>query len=79
MAERRASLYRQYGEPLEADHWGQHVAIQPDGKTIVDSDYELLVSRSRAEFGHGSMIYKVGGKNDGLAVKPMEIILRHHD
>ena len=79
MAERRASLYRQYGKPLEAKHWGKHVAIQPGGKIIVDDDYDVLVGRARAELGQGSMIFKVGGKNDGMAVKPMELILRHRD
>ena len=79
MAERRANLYRRYGEPLEAKHWGKHVAIQPDGKVIIDGDYDVLVDRARAEFGQGSMIFKVGGKNNGVAVKPMELILRHHD
>ena len=28
-------LYERYGKPLEAEHWGEFVAISPDGRTIL--------------------------------------------
>jgi hypothetical protein len=28
-------LYELYGKPLEAEHWGEFVAISPDGRTLL--------------------------------------------
>ena len=78
-AEWRAGLYAQYGQPLEPEHWGQYVAIQPDGATIVAGDYDALTVRARHELGLGSIIFKIGQANGATAVKPLEMILRYYD
>ena len=32
-------LYDQYAKPLEAEHWGEFIAIHPeDGRTLMDAD-----------------------------------------
>lgn len=74
-AARRAKLYEQHGKPLEQDHWWKYVAIQPDGKTIVEDDYDVLVAQARVELGKGSYIFRLGGNNSGTSVKPMELVL----
>lgn len=56
-------LYEQYGKPLEAEHWGEYVAIHQDGSTIVDHHLDVLTQRARAEFGETpTLITKVGGR-----------------
>ena len=79
VAERRVSLYEQYGKPLEPEYRGMYVAIQPDGATIIEKDYDALYARARSELGKGSIIFKVGEKNKATRVKPLELILRYHD
>ena len=46
-AEQRAELYAQHGKSLEKEHRREFVAIQPDGKIIVDRD--ALIERARIE------------------------------
>ena len=31
-------LYEQYGKPLEAEHWGEFIAISPDGRTLLGTE-----------------------------------------
>ena len=78
-AEGRAGLYARYGKPLEAEHWGQYAAIQPDGATIVAGDYDALAARARRELGRGSIIFKIGVANGPTAAKPRQMILRCYD
>ena len=78
-AARRAKLYEQHGKPLEQEHWWKYVAIQPDGKTIVEDDYDVLVAQAKVELGKGSYIFRLGGHNSGTSVKPMELILVSYD
>ena len=58
-------LYEQYGQPLELDHWGEYVAIFPDGKTIVGADLMDVSSRALDQFGRGSFVFKVGERAVG--------------
>lgn len=78
-AERRAGLYARYGQPLEPEHRGRYVAIQPDGATMVADDHDALAVRARRELGRGSIIFKVGDANGATAVKPLQMILRCYD
>ena len=79
VAERRAGLYARYGKCLEPEYWGQYVAIQPNGATILEKDFDSLATRARNELGKGSVIFKVGGNNKATKVKPLELILHYHD
>lgn len=79
VAEHRAGIYEQYGKPLEPVHWGKYLAVHPDGATILEEDYDTLAARARNELGKGSIIFRVGGKNDGTTLKPLELILRYYD
>lgn len=61
--EQTKRLYEQYGKALEAEHWGEYVAIRQDGRTIVDHYLDELTQRARAEFGDSpTLITKVGGR-----------------
>lgn len=53
-------LYEIYGKPLEQDHWGEYVAIFPDGRFIVGPDLEEVSDRALSEFGKGSFEFKIG-------------------
>ena len=55
-------LYDHYGKPLEQDHWGEYVAIFPDGRTLVGPDLMDVSDRALAQFGRGSFVFKVGEK-----------------
>lgn len=54
------ALYEQYGKPLEAEHWGEFVAIMKDGRTLLGPTMHDVVQRSVAEFGKGGFLFKVG-------------------
>ncbi len=58
-------LYSQYGQPLEQSHWGEYVAIFPDGRTVVGPDLADVSDRALDEFGQGSFVFKVGDKSVG--------------
>ena len=63
--EQSEKLYDQYGKPLEQAHWGEYVAIFPDGKTIVGADLTEVSVRALDQFGQGSFVFKVGEKAVG--------------
>jgi len=58
-------LYAQYGKPLEQDHWGEYVAIFPDGRTVVGTSLMDVSDRALDQFGKGSFVFKVGDKAVG--------------
>ena len=56
------SLYEQYGKPLEAEHWGEYLAVHPDGRIVLDKDREAAHSRALEELGKGYFLFQVGPK-----------------
>lgn len=58
-------LYAQYGQPLEEGHWGEFVAIFPDGRTVVGADLTEVSGRALDQIGRGSFVFKVGDKAVG--------------
>ena len=56
-------LYEQYGKPLEADHWGEYLAVHPDGQYVLDTDREAAHNRALDELGKGYFLFKVGPKS----------------
>ena len=56
-------LYERYGRPLEAEHWGEYVAISREGKTVVGSNLIELAEQAVAMLGPGSFVFKVGQKS----------------
>ena len=59
------SLYKQYGKPLEQEHWGEYVAIFLDGRTLLGPDVLVVSEEALAQFGKGSFVFKVGVKAVG--------------
>jgi hypothetical protein len=53
-------LYETYGKPLEAEHWGEFVAIAPDGRTLIASTAVEAVLDAQRVFGSGNFIFKIG-------------------
>ncbi len=58
-------LYTKYGKPLESEHWGQYLAISPDGKTLLGSTLIEVAQKAKGAFGPGSFLFKVGPKAVG--------------
>ena len=58
-------LYEQYGKPLEQEHWGEYVAIFPDGRNLVGSDLMAVSDQALDRLGRGSFVFKVGEKSVG--------------
>ncbi|MBI4492414.1 MAG: hypothetical protein HY690_06435 [Chloroflexi bacterium] len=58
-------LYEQYGKPLEAQHWGEYVAISPDGRTLLGPTILEVLEKATAAFGPGTFVFKVGEKAVG--------------
>jgi hypothetical protein len=63
-------LYQRYGEPLEAAHQGEYVAIGSDGQTILGkSDVEVL-KQAIDTFGSGNFAFKrIGQRTFGRWLK----------
>ena len=53
-------LYEQYGKPFEAEHWGQFIAISPDGRILLGSDMAEVLDDALSQFGGGVHVFKVG-------------------
>ena len=58
-------LYNQYGAPLERDHWGEYVAIFPNGRTLVGQNLIDVSDEGVDQFGQGSFVFKIGEKAVG--------------
>lgn len=58
-------LYNQFGQLLEQDHWGEYVAIYPDGTTVVGAELLEVSNRAPDQFGKGGFVFKVGEKAVG--------------
>lgn len=55
-------LYEQYGKPLETDHWGEFLAVSPQGETVIAGTLLEVAQRALAAFGPGSFVFKIGDK-----------------
>ncbi len=60
--EQAESLYNQYGKPLEQKHWGEFVAIFPDGRLVIGQSRQDALERAVNKFGQGCFLFKVGDK-----------------
>lgn len=58
-------LYERYGKPLEAEHWGEFVAIFPDGRTLIGPTAGEVMRQAVQTFGPGSYVFKVGPRAVG--------------
>ena len=51
-------LYKQYVEPLEAEHRGKYIAIHLDGRTLMGEEGKSLRKQADAQLGKGSVIFR---------------------
>ena len=58
-------LYEKYGKPLEADNWGEYVAISPEGKTVLASSLLEVLRAAKAALGLGNYVFRVGERGAG--------------
>ncbi len=58
-------LYERYGRPLEAEHWGEYVAITREGKTVIGPTLIDVAEQALSSFGPGSFVFKIGEKSVG--------------
>jgi hypothetical protein len=58
-------LYERFGKPLETEHWGEFVAIFPDGQIVLGASPYEVVEKAVATIGKGSHVFKVGEKAIG--------------
>ena len=59
------ALYEKYGRPLEAEHWGEFVAIMADGRWVLGQTVAEVLDTAVAAFGPGTFVFKVGEKAVG--------------
>ncbi|MSQ14650.1 MAG: hypothetical protein EXR50_02135 [Dehalococcoidia bacterium] len=57
-ADEDVRLYERYGKPLERDHFGEYVAIGPDGELILGHDDLEVTQKASARFGSGSYAFR---------------------
>lgn len=53
-------LYDRFGTPLEAEHYGEYVAITEDGRTLVGPSPQEVMRQAVRAFGAGSYVFKLG-------------------
>jgi hypothetical protein len=58
-------LYEQYGKPLEAEHWGEFIAITTAGRTVIGPTLREVTERAEAELGLGVFVFKIGPRAVG--------------
>ena len=58
-------LYEKYGKPLEAEHWGEFVAISQDGKMVLGRTLLEVASKASDVLGRHNFVFKVGEKSVG--------------
>ena len=67
---RSDALYNKYVQPLEAEHWGEFVAVAPDGRTMVGDNPYKIDMEAWNTFGGEAVMFQVGKKG---IVKPAPI------
>jgi len=58
VVQRDDQLYELYGEPLEATHWGQFVAISLQGEIIIGPNDLEVLQQALARFGRGNFAFR---------------------
>lgn len=53
-------LYRTYGQPLEATHGGEYLAIAQDGKIVLGATLLEVAQKAAEALGPDTFIFKVG-------------------
>jgi len=53
-------LYETYAKPLEADHYGEYIAIASDGRFVLGATDVDTIVRANKEFGPGVFLFRVG-------------------
>ena len=60
------ALYEHFVKPLAAQHQGEFVAINADGRVIFDKNHINVVDQALKQFGPGTFVLlKVGSKGVG--------------
>ncbi len=58
-------LYDLYGKPFEAQHWGEYVAITPDGRTVLAPTLLEVVQQAASVLGADNHVFKIGERTVG--------------
>jgi hypothetical protein len=58
-------LYERFAKPLERDHWGEFVAIAPDGRLYLAHTMVEATEQADSAFGPGIYLFKVGERAVG--------------
>jgi hypothetical protein len=60
LTEQAIRLYDRYGKPLEREHYGEYVAIFPDGQTVLGISPHEVLDKAVDTIGPGSFVFKLG-------------------
>ena len=61
------SLYERYGNPLEAEHTGEYLAISDDGEIILGTDSLEVDLKALERFGSGRYCFRrIGYEFEGV-------------
>lgn len=55
-------LYERYAQPLEAEHWGEFIAIAEDGRILLGPSLWEVTEEALNTLGPGGFIFKIGEK-----------------
>ena len=73
VAERDERLYEKYGKPLEQERKGEYIAISTDGRTIISTNPNDVLTQAVNVFGGGNFaLTRIGHEAFGewLTIEP---------
>jgi hypothetical protein len=57
--------YELFARPLEAEHWGEYIAVYKDGRLFMGQDLTEVAIKAKSEAGKGFFLFKVGERAVG--------------
>ena len=54
------AVYDRYARPMEEEHWGEFVAVSPDGRTLLGPAARDVTLAAKEAFGTGSYVFRIG-------------------
>ena len=66
LTRRALTLYERYGQPLEAEHGGEYVAISLNGGVVLAPTLVEALRDGAAKLGPGNFVFKLGERLVGV-------------
>ena len=66
LSQQAEDLYERYGKPLEAEHYGEYVAISPQGGVVHAPTLQEVLDMSLEQLGKGSYVFRLSADRSAM-------------